>query len=103
MEVAGPHEEWIRPEAATAAQISAVHTGDHLERVRREGVSAGFDDHEEDWGGTLRTRDYREIGRRVLESAVRRGGGCFAIMEGGYNHRVLGNSVMAFLEGLGGG
>lgn len=73
VEVAGPHEEWIRPEAATAAQISAVHTGDHLERVRREGVSAGFDDHEEDWGGTLRTRDYREIGRRVLESAVRRG------------------------------
>lgn len=65
------------------------------------GVSAGFDNHQEDWGGLLATDDYREMGKMVREAARRNGGGCFAILEGGYNHRVLGRNVRAFLEGLG--
>ncbi len=64
------------------------------------GISAGFDNHEEDWGGLLKTEDYREIGKKVREAALRIGGGCFAILEGGYNHHVLGYNVLAFIEGL---
>jgi acetoin utilization deacetylase AcuC-like enzyme len=26
--------------------------------------------------------------------------GCFALLEGGYNHQVLGQNVLAFLRGL---
>jgi acetoin utilization deacetylase AcuC-like enzyme len=64
------------------------------------GISAGFDNHELDWGGTLRTDDYVEIGRLVRSAARRTRGGCFAVLEGGYNHRVLGYNVMALIEGL---
>jgi acetoin utilization deacetylase AcuC-like enzyme len=66
------------------------------------GISAGFDNHEQDWGGLLSTGDYREIGRMVREAAQRQGGGCFGILEGGYNHQVLGHNVLALIEGLGG-
>jgi len=51
-------------------------------------------------GGTLETDDYREIGRLVRAAARRCGGGCFAILEGGYNHQVLGHNVLALIEGL---
>lgn len=64
------------------------------------GISAGFDHHKEDWGGLLETEDYREMGRMVREAARRNGGGCFAILEGGYNHLVLGQNVLALMEGL---
>jgi acetoin utilization deacetylase AcuC-like enzyme len=75
---------------------------DEMEHCQADmiGISAGFDNHEEDWGGTLRTEDYREIGRMVREAAQRSKGGCFAILEGGYNHQVLGHNVMALIEGL---
>ncbi len=63
-------------------------------------VSAGFDHHEEDWGGLLKTEDYSLMGRLVLETARRNQGGCFGILEGGYNHQVLGKNVLAFIEGL---
>lgn len=64
-------------------------------------VSAGFDRHLEDWGGMLTTDDYRTIGKAVKEAAQkicqeRR----FAVLEGGYNYRVLGKNVKAFLEGF---
>jgi len=64
------------------------------------GISAGFDNHEDDWGGTLKTEDYREIGSLVRKAAMRRNAGCFAILEGGYNHQVLGKNVLALMEGL---
>lgn len=78
---------------------------DHLfaTKVDLIGVSAGFDNHAEDWGGLLSTSDYKEIGRLVKKASVMHGGGCFAILEGGYNHRVLGQNVMAFIEGMEGG
>ncbi|MEM1981643.1 MAG: hypothetical protein QXF20_01675 [Candidatus Hadarchaeales archaeon] len=65
------------------------------------GVSAGFDNHEEDWGGTLTTSDYREIGRMIREAAEEKcGGKRYGVLEGGYNHSVLGKNVRAFLEGF---
>lgn len=64
------------------------------------GISAGFDNHQLDWGGVLATEDYREMGRMVREASRKNGGGCFAILEGGYNHGVLGGNVMALIEGM---
>jgi acetoin utilization deacetylase AcuC-like enzyme len=65
-------------------------------------VSAGFDNHERDWGGLLKTDDYCTMGAWIREAALRNKGGCYGILEGGYNHGVLGKNVLAFLEGLGG-
>jgi acetoin utilization deacetylase AcuC-like enzyme len=87
--------------------VEAVDRIGVLDEISREmsvcqadiiGISAGFDNHLDDWGGLLRTEDYFEIGRMVRESATRSGGGCFAILEGGYNHQVLGANVMALIS-----
>lgn len=59
-------------------------------------VSAGFDNHEKDWGGLLKTEDYTTIASMVKAMKVP----VFAVLEGGYNHRVLGKNVAAFLVGL---
>lgn len=64
------------------------------------GVSAGFDNHLLDWGGLLHTEDYEAMGRMVRQTAKRLEVGCFAILEGGYNHQVLGEAVAAFLKGM---
>jgi acetoin utilization deacetylase AcuC-like enzyme len=64
------------------------------------GVSAGFDNHVDDWGGLLSTGEYRTIGSLVREAGQMHGAGYFAVLEGGYNHRVLGRNVMAFIEGM---
>ena len=65
-------------------------------------VSAGFDRHEDDWGGLLKTEDYNTIGKWAKEFSV---GLCqgrrFGVLEGGYNHSVLGRNVKSFLQGLG--
>jgi acetoin utilization deacetylase AcuC-like enzyme len=63
-------------------------------------VSAGFDNHEADRGGLLKTEDYKYMGKLVRDSSRRNNGGCFGILEGGYNHNVLGENVLAFIEGL---
>lgn len=64
-------------------------------------VSAGFDRHKDDWGGILETEDYREIGKIVKNYAEEKCmGRRFAVLEGGYNHYVLGKNVRAFVEGL---
>jgi acetoin utilization deacetylase AcuC-like enzyme len=64
------------------------------------GISAGFDNHLEDWGGLLRTEDYTQIGQMVKSAARRCGGGYFGILEGGYNHHVLGDNVLALIRGM---
>ena len=80
----------------------------YLEQVRKNipadvgviGISAGFDNHKEDWGQVLSTDNYREIGRIVREASAERKCGFFAILEGGYNHSVLGHNVLALIEGM---
>ena len=69
-------------------------------KVDMIGISAGFDHHKDDWGGLLETQDYETMGRMVRDTARACGGGCFAILEGGYNHSVLGKNVLALLKGL---
>jgi acetoin utilization deacetylase AcuC-like enzyme len=66
------------------------------------GVSAGFDNHIRDWGGVLKTGDYYDIGQMVLQASIRNNGGCFGVLEGGYNHQVLGHCVKAFMDGMSG-
>jgi acetoin utilization deacetylase AcuC-like enzyme len=64
-------------------------------------VSAGFDRHEEDWGGQLKTEDYFEIGKLVKEYSERAcGGRRYGVLEGGYNHSVLGLNVRALVDGM---
>jgi len=91
--------------AASLRKAYMDEVGEEMERCQADiiGISAGFDNHEQDWGGTLKTDDYKEIGRMVRAASVRCGGGCFGILEGGYNHQVLGQNVMALIEGLSGG
>jgi len=64
------------------------------------GISAGFDYHLEDWGGLLATEDYFTMGQMVKETALNLEAGYFGILEGGYNHHVLGDCVVALLEGM---
>jgi acetoin utilization deacetylase AcuC-like enzyme len=94
---------------ATVINVEAHNRSQYLQEVEEAmkncqadliGISAGFDNHAEDWGGLLYTEDFEEIGYRVHSAAVRNRGGCFAILEGGYNHQVLGENVLALLRGL---
>jgi acetoin utilization deacetylase AcuC-like enzyme len=64
------------------------------------GISAGFDHHQEDWGGLLATEDYYQIGKMVREASKQNSGGSFAVLEGGYNHKVLGQNVAALINGM---
>jgi acetoin utilization deacetylase AcuC-like enzyme len=64
-------------------------------------VSAGFDRHIDDWGRLLTTADYKLIGQAVKEFALKKcDGRRFGVLEGGYNHAVLGKNVKAFIEGM---
>jgi len=83
-----------------AAYIQSIE--DQLVSVDADiiGISAGFDNHRQDWGGLLRTEDYQRIARMVRQTAAANKGGCFALLEGGYNHSVLGQNVVALLNGL---
>lgn len=64
-------------------------------------LSAGFDRHESDWGGLLKTDDYQRIGELVKAHSLQNcNGRRYGLLEGGYNHDVLGENVRALLEGL---
>jgi len=99
-----------RPEVSVF-NPSAFPREAYLEEVREAlagcradliGVSAGFDNLRNDWGGLLTTGDYAEMGGWVREAASRIRCGGLALLEGGYNHRVLGRNVRAFLRGFSG-
>ena len=64
-------------------------------------ISAGFDRHVEDWGGTLTTEDYFTIGRNVRDYAQANcEGRYYAALEGGYNTIVLGENASALCQGM---
>ncbi len=96
-------------EYVTVYNVKAHDRAIYLDEVEKEmkncdadiiGISAGFDNHEKDWGGVLKTGDYLDFGRMVRAAAIRNNGGCFGILEGGYNHNVLGHNVKALMDGL---
>jgi acetoin utilization deacetylase AcuC-like enzyme len=93
----------------TVHNVAATDRQSFLAEIEKEldgcqvdliGISAGFDNHRDDWGGLLLTEDYFKIGQLAKAAASRSGSGCFGILEGGYNHEVLGQNVMALIEGL---
>ncbi|MGD8345343.1 MAG: histone deacetylase family protein [Desulfobacterales bacterium] len=93
----------------TVINFEGHHRSEYLKEVESAlkncradliGISAGFDNHTDDWGGLLYTEDYEEIGYRVRSAADALGAGCFAILEGGYNHDVLGQNVLALIQGM---
>lgn len=94
------------------ANIQDNHREDFLRNVDRAlssngydvvAISAGFDRHKEDWGGTLTTEDYFTIGSRVRDYALARcEGRFFAVLEGGYNTDVLGINALALCQGMNG-
>jgi len=73
----------------------------HLRGVDLLGISAGFDQHSQDWGRLLDTKDYHEIGRLLGEFAQEKcAGRVFAVLEGGYNPISLGEAALAFWQGI---
>jgi len=93
----------------TIFNVSSHNRESYLKAVEQElkekksdiiGISAGFDNHKDDWGGLLETQDYTTIGEMVRETCETKRCGCFAILEGGYNHQVLGHNVAALLQGI---
>ena len=103
VETISPFVELVECEAASReAYLDGVHRALTATTADMIAVSAGFDHHRNDWGGLLHTADYQSMGQWVRETADRNGGSCYGILEGGYNHRVLGSNVLAFIRGLGG-
>ena len=93
----------------TIFNVSSNNRESYLREIAKElkeqqsdiiGISAGFDNHKDDWGGLLETQDYTTIGEMVRETCETKRCGCFAILEGGYNHQVLGHNVAALLQGM---
>ena len=82
------------------AYLNDISTQLALCRADIIGISAGFDNHRDDWGGLLKTDDYHDIGKLVRKKALKIDGGYFALLEGGYNHQVLGNNVLALIQGM---
>ena len=96
-----PWVEILNPEAADRdAYLEEVRIALEDTAADMIAVSAGFDNHVNDWGGLLLASDYKIMGQWVRAAAKRNGGGCYGILEGGYNHSVLGTDVLAFIEGL---
>jgi acetoin utilization deacetylase AcuC-like enzyme len=97
-----PEVIYFHPEANDRQQF--VHgIPQFLSRHEAEivAVSAGFDRHEADWGKMLTTEDYYTIGKLVKEFAERAcHGKRYGVLEGGYNHQVLGKNVKALLDGM---
>jgi len=64
-------------------------------------ASAGFDEGIEDWGNKLYPEDYTELGRLMKKYSQKLcNGKRFALLEGGYNHKVLPNNVDSFCQGF---
>ena len=72
-----------------------------LENIDIIAACAGFDQGIEDWGNLLSPNDYTEIGHLMKEYSEKLcNGRRFALLEGGYNHDVLGKNVNAFCQGF---
>lgn len=66
------------------------------------GVSAGFDNAVGDWGNVLTSGDYTALGLLVKKYSEKLcKGRRFALLEGGYNHDILGKNMDAFCMGFG--
>jgi acetoin utilization deacetylase AcuC-like enzyme len=73
----------------------------NLNDVNIFAASAGFDQGIDDWGGLLYPEDYTRLGELMKQYSEKLcEGRRYALMEGGYNHNVLGKNVNSFLQGF---
>ncbi len=64
-------------------------------------TSAGFDEAVEDWGNFLHPEDYFELGCLMKEYSNKLcKGRRYALLEGGYNHSVIGKNIDSFCQGF---
>lgn len=64
-------------------------------------ASAGFDQGIDDWGDLLYPEDYKELGRLMKEYSEKLcKGRRYALLEGGYNRKVIGLNTDSFCEGF---
>jgi acetoin utilization deacetylase AcuC-like enzyme len=64
-------------------------------------ASAGFDQGIDDWGNLLYPEDYTALGRLMKEYSDKLcKGRRYALLEGGYNHNIIGKNVDAFCRGF---
>jgi len=74
---------------------------ENLENIDIFAASAGFDQGVDDWGNLLYPEDYTELGRLMKSYSEKLcEGRRYAILEGGYNHSIIGDNVHAFCQGL---
>ena len=93
----------MNPDASTNHQyIEEVETYmNNLNDINIFAASAGFDQGIDDWGGLLYPEDYTRLGELMKQySGKLCEGRRYALMEGGYNHNVLGKNVNSFLQGF---
>ena len=98
-----PEVRYVHPGGANRdAYLQNLQQSLHLEKdYDMIAVSAGFDRHEEDWGGLLKTEDYFSIGEWAkVFSQEHCEGRRFGVLEGGYHQTVLGKNVKGFLKGF---
>jgi acetoin utilization deacetylase AcuC-like enzyme len=76
----------------------------HMRKLKSADIfvaSAGFDQAIGDWGDFLHPEDYTELGRLMNEySSKLCEGRRYALLEGGYNHELLGTNFEAFCRGF---
>lgn len=98
-----PDVTYLHPEERSADAF-LERTGKDLRKAGDRdilAVSAGFDRGRQDWGDLLDEGDYRRLGEITRDYAAEHcAGRRYALLEGGYNHQVLGKHVLAFLEGF---
>jgi acetoin utilization deacetylase AcuC-like enzyme len=74
---------------------------ENLENIDIFVASAGFDEGIEDWGHKLYLQDYTKLGELMKKFSNKLcKGRRYGLLEGGYNHSVLGENVHAFCKGL---
>ena len=89
----------------------STERGDYLQEVEDHmkditdvdifAASAGFDQGIDDWGHLLYPEDYTELGQLMKEYSQKIcSGRRYAILEGGYNHQVIGSNVDSFCRGF---
>ncbi|MBN2497082.1 MAG: histone deacetylase family protein [Deltaproteobacteria bacterium] len=92
--------EYLHPEGSDRIDYLAACRS-ALERARPFdllAISAGFDRHECDWGGMLRTGDYEDLGQKARAQAEKHcNGKWFGVLEGGYNPSSLAKSTASLL------
>ncbi len=74
---------------------------ENLEDIDIFAASAGFDQGIDDWGHLLYPEDYTKLGSLMKEYSEKLcHGRRYAILEGGYNHSIIGTNVDAFCQGF---